>query len=96
MKITKKELLLRSRYNWHLENSSPPSTEIFGDHFVFGRHEGPQVLSMINKLMDDRGIRYCHPLKIEEMLIFLPEKAFTHLQVRLWIVRNWEEGMVIR
>ena len=96
MKITRKELLLKSRYNWVPDQSSLPSTSVFGDHFIFARHDGLQVLSMVNKLMDERGIRYHQPLKIEEMLIFLPEKRLTHLQVRLWILRNWEQRMVIR
>ncbi|WP_461791559.1 hypothetical protein [Pedobacter sp.] len=96
MKITRKELLLKSRYTWSPDQSPPSSASVFGDHFVFARHDGPQVLCMVNKLMDDSGIRYHQLLKIEEMLIFLPEKRLTHLQVRLWLLRNWEQRMVLR
>mgnify|MGYP003575385817 CR=1 FL=1 len=96
MKITRKELVLTSRYRWDQYRFSLPSASIFGDHFIFGRHDGRQVLCIMNKLMDEGGIRYHLPLKIEEMLIFLPEKQLTHLQVRLWLVRNWQERMVLR
>jgi len=96
MKITRKDLLLKSRYNWERDQSSLPSTTVFGDHFLFGRHDGLQVLCLINKLMDQKGALYYLPLKMEEMLIFLPEKQLTHLQVRLWLERNWNKRMMIR
>lgn len=95
MNITKKELILKSRYNWSLTQSAPREEEFFEDKFIFERHDGMQVLSVINKLVEKQGIDFRLPLKIEEMLIFLPEKGLTHLQVKLWLIRNWNSGMVL-
>lgn len=96
MNITKKELILKSRYNWSESYTDQLGTKFFGDHLIFGRHDGMQVLFLINKLMGQHGLRYQLPLKIEEMLIFLPEKQFTHIQVKAWLMRNWDERMVLR
>lgn len=88
--------MLKSRYNWVQDQFLLPLATVFGDHFIFGRHDGLQVLSLMNKLIEEKDVRYHLPLKIEEMLIFLPEKQLTHLQVRLWLIVNWEKRMVLR
>ncbi len=94
MNITKKELMLKSRYNWSDGRSVTLDNEFFGDQFIFERHDGIQLLSLINRLIERQGISFRLPLKIEEMLIFLPEKRLTHLQVKLWLIHNWNRGMV--
>lgn len=95
MNITKNELVLKSRYWWPDGHSDFSKAHFFGDNLVFGRHDGMQVLCLINKLMEQYGIDFRLPLKIEEMLIFLPEKQLNHLQVKLWLVRNWSEEMIL-
>lgn len=96
MAITKKELILESRYNWPVGQPALLDDEVFEDQFIFERHDGMQVLSLINKLVEKQGVDFRLPLKIEEMLIFLPEKGLTHLQVKLWLIRNWSERMVLK
>lgn len=88
--------MLKSRYNWSNDYADLSGTKFFGEHFIFGRHDGQQVIFLINKLMEQQGMGYQLPLKIEEMLIFLPEKQLTHTQVKAWLLRNWNNKMVLR
>ncbi len=96
MNISKKELSLKARYNWHYGLLDLSPTLFFGDHLIFGRHDGQQVIFIINKILAQMGPAFQQPKKIEEMLIFMPEKQFTHIQAKAWLIRNWNNKMTLR
>jgi hypothetical protein len=59
---------------------------------VFNRHEGPEVLSLINKLMQRHNLSNIKSVeKIETMLINLPFEEQTHRQVSGWIMNHWNK-----
>lgn len=90
--IEKDNLKLKQRYSWNNGGGMHSNRPFFGDHLAFNRHDGYQVLHLINKLSTQlSGVLLSG--KIEEMLIFLPEKNLTHIQAREWVIRNWHNAM---
>ena len=89
MRVNKDKLKFKKRYSWQEGNDSPSRNIFFGDHLIFDRHDGDHVLHLIRKI--DTVQDFHNPLsseEIETLLIFLPDKALTHSQVRKWITSN--------
>lgn len=95
MIINKEDLKLIRRYQWASRVNRSSERPFFGDHLIFDRHDGYQVLHLINKLSAKLpGVASAR--KIEEMLIFLPEKGLTHIQVKEWVIVNWDKMMKVK
>jgi len=89
MRVNKDKLKFKKRYSWQEGNDNPSRNIFFGDHLIFDRHDGDHVLHLIRKI--DTVQDFHNPLsseEIETLLIFLPDKALTHSQVRKWITLN--------
>ena len=95
MIIKKEDLKLIQRYQWVSRANRSSERPFFGDHLIFNRHDGYQVLHLINKLSAQLS-GGTSSRKIEEMLIFLPEKSLTHIQVKEWVIDNWNKGMKVK
>lgn len=89
-RFKKNDLLYKNRYNWDNEITGSlycPSLKI---NSIFNRHDGYQVLNLINYVMGQNNLSSTNSvIKIETMLITLSDEQQSHEEVRKWIISNW-------
>jgi hypothetical protein len=91
----KSDLRYQNRYCWNIEKSNNLSLVTCSAHGVFNRHEGYEVLNLINRLMQLHNLSHIKSLeKIETMLINLPFEEQTHRQVSTWIMEHWNRKIL--
>lgn len=92
--FSKSDLHYQNRYSWNNEKGMNLSRAPFAENTVFNRHEGTEVLSLINKLMQQHKLSNIQSMeKIETMLINLPFEEQTHRQVSEWITNHWNKEL---
>ncbi|MGF7080334.1 hypothetical protein [Mucilaginibacter sp. UYCu711] len=86
MLFAKNDLLFKNRYHWSNEKNG--DIRFLGIAF-FNRHQGNEVLFLINQLMDKHDHSTLNAAKkMEAMLVSLPNEEQTHQQVSNWIIHN--------
>ncbi len=94
IQISKNDLLFKNRYNWKEENTGHLPKDKSLDNAIFNRHQGNEVLFMINKLMDQNNLsNVASGQKIEAMLLSIPNRDQSHQQVKEWVLRNWDKEL---
>lgn len=93
--FNRKDLNFKNRYNWTDSSAVPSDTETSPSP-VFNRHQGEQVLSVINTIIDHNNFSKARSAsKIESMLLSLPQTDKTQEQVKDWVLRNWNKEMML-
>lgn len=88
----KDDLLFKNRYKWNKETNAE-QLQYFG-FTVFNRHQGCEVVFLINQLMNKNAlITIKSAQKIETMLINLPNEEQTFRQVSKWVIYNWNNKL---
>ena len=87
--ITKDDL--RFEYRWTAVPGDDPTVSGPPDSTLFNRHEGYEVLYLINKIAEIGDLKQKESgLKIERMLkVKLPSDIVEQENVRRWIYDNW-------
>ena len=97
MLVEEHDLSLKHRYRWDYTLINHSDAYFFGNYMVFNRHDGYQVLRLINKL--DGHLKFSgngSTERIEQMLIFLPEEKLSVAQVKQWIILNWNKPLCLK
>ena len=86
---------LQRHYYW---TTSPGDSKLRGepDSSLLNRQEGYEVLYMINRLMDSRGVTSVSSgQKIERMIHATPSHLRSQEHVKSWINANWDKHRLI-
>jgi hypothetical protein len=90
--FSKSDLHYQNRYSWNSEKCMNLSRAPLAGNIVFNRHEGNEVLGLINRITQLNNLSSIKSVeKIETMLINLPFEEQTHRQVSEWIMNNWNK-----
>ncbi|MEO6523319.1 MAG: hypothetical protein ABIN91_16675 [Mucilaginibacter sp.] len=90
--FSKSDLHYQNRYSWNNEKRLGLSRTTFAVNIIFNRHDGPEVLGLINRLMQRHNLSSMKSVeKMETMLINLPFEEQTHRQVGEWIMNHWNK-----
>ncbi|KAA8486815.1 hypothetical protein BDE36_1062 [Arcticibacter tournemirensis] len=93
--FNRKDLNFKNRYNWTDNNALPLDAET-AKSSVFNRHQGEEVLSVINTIIDHNNFAKARSAsKVEAMLLSLPQTDKTQDQVKDWVLRNWNKEMTL-
>jgi hypothetical protein len=91
MLFGKNDLLFKNRYRWSNERTGQIH---FSNFAIFNRHQGNEVLFLINQLMDKHNHSTLYAAeKMEAMLVSLPNEEQTNQQVSNWIILNWDNKL---
>jgi len=90
MRYTKSDLVYED-YNWSAGPGDNPNLTGTPDNDLFSRHEGYEMLYMINRLMEQLGLHEQEEgQRLERMLREeLPGDVRSRERVRRWVMENW-------
>jgi len=84
--------LLYGNYSWTALRGDDPKISGVPDSTLFSRHEGYEMVYLINKIMDEYNLNIASGQKIERMIhTGLPGDIRSQKNVRDWIVTNWDK-----
>jgi hypothetical protein len=92
MALMKKSDLQYDDYSWTALDSDNPKITGKPDSTMFSRHEGYEVLSLINRLAKKHGLEKIESgQKLETMIHnYLPSDVRSQANVQVWLENNWE------
>jgi hypothetical protein len=92
MNIFNKAHLLYKDYDWKTYDDDDPKVTGFPDNTLFNRHQGFEILYLINKLMEEWKFKNIASGQHMEKLIreYLPSDIRSQLHVKEWLKKNWE------
>jgi hypothetical protein len=87
--LTKSDL--KYTYSWTAINGDNPKISGEPDNTLFNRHEGYEVLYLINKFAEIYNFKQkASGLKLEEMIKnHLPSEVRSQINVKQWLKNNW-------
>ncbi len=90
--ITKNDLIYKD-YSWTAISGDNPKVTDEPDSTLFNRHEGYEVLYLINKLAEMWNFKQkISAEKMEKMIRkYLPSDIRSQINVKQWIQNNWEK-----
>ena len=80
-------------YSWSTYSNDDPKVTEVPDNTLLNRHEGYEVLYLINKLAEIwKFERKSSGVKIERMIKeHLPDNIKSQIEIRKWIHDNWDK-----
>jgi hypothetical protein len=83
---------LQYTYSWNAIDGDNPKISGEPDNTLFNRHEGYEVLYLVNKLSQIFNFKQkTSGLKLEKMIKnYLPSDTRSQINVKKWLVDNWD------